>query len=100
MKFGLVIALIKALFHLTLCIVRRLRAKKENSKRSKLGRMASTFFVALVSSLPLILSMNTKEQNLVKLFMFPSVTKLMCNNLLEPWVPTQKSNSNEKNEEF
>ena len=82
-RFGLVIGLISALFHLAFCIYRRLRSKKENKKQRKVGKMASTFIAGLISSMPLILGLTTSEQKLVKLFMLPVVTCLISSTLQE-----------------
>jgi hypothetical protein len=107
--FGLCIGLMSISFHLTMCILRRMgnaRSQKRNDQGKDsdgkayaigsvgINQKQAAFIAGLISALPLAIGLDDKEQNLLKLFIFPLAIRCICDKMFEiGWLPKVKYGS-------
>lgn len=81
-RFGATFGATAALFHLLLCVLRRLRKKGHKYFMNMTDQLAC-MIAAFISVLPLIVGLQQSELNLVKLLFFPLVFRCLCDKMME-----------------
>lgn len=83
-RFGLVVGLISSVFMMVMCAIKR-------NLKSRVKRKWAMLLAAFLSALPVVIGMNDKEQNLLKLLLYPLLWRCVFTKLFEmKWLPTFK----------
>ena len=82
-RFGAAIGAATALFHIIVCLLKRLEKNLDKKSYRKLSSRMKAFIAAMVSVIPMYIGLQEKEKNLMKLFFFPLAFRCLSNKTIE-----------------
>ena len=82
-RFGVTFGLAAALFHLAICLLRRLGKRSGTKWPLKMSDVQAYFVAAFACSFPIVFGLQKNELSLVKLVFFPLAFRCITDKLLE-----------------
>ena len=82
-RFGSTFGIVGALFHIAICLLRRLGKRQGKKWPYQLSEKQSYMMAAFLSTIPLTFGLQANELNLAKLMFFPLAFRCVCDKLLE-----------------
>ena len=88
-KFGVVLGVTAALYHLTICLMKRLKKLCQGKFSEALSEKTMCMIAALVSGLFLSSQLQNGEKNLMKLLFYPLAFRCLCDKILDVGLVSQ-----------
>ena len=82
-RFGAIFGSVAAIFHLTLCFLRRSGKRSGQKWPAKMTDKMASFLAAFLCTLPMVLGLDSTETTLVKLVFYPLAWRCFYSKLIE-----------------